>query len=309
MQESRLFKIVYYLLDKGQATAPELAEKFEVSVRTVYRDIDALSSAGIPVYVTTGRKGGIRLLDNYVLDKSLFSESERTEILSSLQSLLAVQYSNADMILNKLGAIFQIHLTDWIEVDFSRWGSNAQVEKKLFSDLKQSIFENRQIIFDYYSAQAMETREVQPFKLSYKDKAWYLYGFCLLRNEFRMFRLSRMKNMTLTKTNFKRTIEKGANIFSDPDDFGTLIDLELYFPLEVGFRLFDILDDSVIMQQGNGYKVNLTVPENEWLYDFLMSFGDKVTIIHPGYLRRKIINRCEAALTHHRKKDNSNSKT
>lgn len=309
MQESRLFKIVYYLLDKGQATAPELAEKFEVSVRTVYRDIDALSSAGIPVYVTTGRKGGIRLLDNYVLDKSLFSESERTEILSSLQSLLAVQYSNADMILNKLGAIFQIHLTDWIEVDFSRWGSNAQVEKKLFSDLKQSIFENRQIIFDYYSAQAMETREVQPFKLSYKDKAWYLYGFCLLRNEFRMFRLSRMKNMTLTKTNFKRTIEKGANIFSELDDFGTLIDLELYFPLEVGFRLFDILDDSVIMQQGNGYKVNLTVPENEWLYDFLMSFGDKVTIIHPGYLSRKIINRCEAALTHHRKKDNSNSKT
>ncbi|MGL6199231.1 MAG: helix-turn-helix transcriptional regulator [Lachnospiraceae bacterium] len=308
MQESRLFKIIYYLLDKGQATAPELAEKFEVSVRTIYRDIDALSSAGIPIYVTTGRKGGIQLLDHYVLDKTLFSESERIEILSGLQSLLAVQYPNADMILNKLGAIFQIHLTDWIEVEFSRWGSNAQVERKLFSDLKQSIFEKRQIVFDYYSAQAMETREVQPLKLVYKDKAWYLYGFCLLRNDFRMFRLSRIKNMALTKIHFKRTIEQGANIFPEPDDFGNLIDLELYFPLEVGFRLFDTLDDSVIKKQENGYKVNLTLPENEWLYDFLMSFGDKVTIIHPKSLRQKIINICEAALTHHMKKDNSNLK-
>lgn len=76
MQESRLFRILYYLLDKGQATAPELAEKFEVSVRTIYRDIDAMSSAGIPIYVTTGRNGGIRFLDGHILDKTFFSSGE-----------------------------------------------------------------------------------------------------------------------------------------------------------------------------------------------------------------------------------------
>ena len=92
MQESRLFRILYYLLDKGHATAPELAEKFEVSVRTIYRDVDAISSAGIPIYVTTGRNGGIQFLDDYVLNKSFFSDSEKLEILSSLQSLSAVQY-------------------------------------------------------------------------------------------------------------------------------------------------------------------------------------------------------------------------
>lgn len=304
MQESRLFKIIYYLLNKGHATAPELAEKFEVSVRTIYRDVDAISSAGIPIYVTTGRNGGIQLLDNYVLDKSLFSESERNEILSSLQSLIAVQYSSADMLLHKLGAIFQIHLTDWIEVDFSRWGSNVETERKLFNGLKQSIFEKRQIVFDYYSVRAKEMRQVQPLKLVYKDKTWYLYGFCLLRNNFRIFRLSRIKNMALTKTCFKRTIEQGTTIFPPPNDFGTLIDLELYFSLEVGFRLYDTLDNSTIQQQENGYRVNLILPENDWLYDFLMSFGDKVTIIQPQSLRQKIINRYEVALNHHRRKEN-----
>lgn len=147
-------------------------------------------------------------------------------------------------------------------------------------------------------------RQVQPLKLVYKDKTWYLYGFCLLRNNFRIFRLSRIKNMALTKTCFKRTIEQGTTIFPPPNDFGTLIDLELYFSLEVGFRLYDTLDNSTIQQQENGYRVNLILPENDWLYDFLMSFGDKVTIIQPQSLRQKIINRYEVALNHHRRKEN-----
>ena len=98
MQESRLFRILYYLLEKGHATAPELAEKFEVSVRTIYRDVDALSSAGIPVYVTAGRKGGIQFLDDYVLNRAFFSDEEKLEIISGLQSLSAVQYPETALI-------------------------------------------------------------------------------------------------------------------------------------------------------------------------------------------------------------------
>ncbi len=195
MQESRLFRILYYLLDKGHATAPELAEKFEVSVRTIYRDVDAISSAGIPIYVTTGRNGGIQFLDDYVLDKSFFSDSEKLEILSSLQSLSAVQYPEVDTILKKLGAIFQIGLTDWIDVDFSRWGSVAESENRLFRQLKQAILENREITFDYHNSSGNSgKRNVYPYKLVYKDRAWYLNAFCLSRNESRLFRLSRIKN-------------------------------------------------------------------------------------------------------------------
>ena len=180
LQESRLFRILYYLLDKGRATAPELAEKFEVSVRTIYRDVDVMSSAGIPIYVTTGRNGGIQFLDDYVLDKSFFSDSEKLEILSGLQSLSAVQYPEVDTILKKIGAVFQTRLTDWIDVDFSRWGSVAENENRLFRLLKQAIFENREITFDYYnSSRDSGKRNVYPYKLVYKDKAWYLYAFCL----------------------------------------------------------------------------------------------------------------------------------
>ena len=105
MIESRLFKIIYHLMEKGQATAPELAEKFEVSVRTIYRDIDRISGAGVPVYSVAGRSGGIRLLDRFVLERSLLSEEEMRDILFGLQSLAAVQNSDMETVLSKLRAL------------------------------------------------------------------------------------------------------------------------------------------------------------------------------------------------------------
>lgn len=301
MQESRPFRILYYLLDKGHATAPELAEKFEVSVRTIYRDIDVISSAGIPVYVTTGRNGGIRFLDDYVLNKSFFSDSEKLEILSGLQSLSAIQYPEADTVLNKLGAIFQTGLTDWIDVDISRWGSDAEIENRLFRQLKQAIFENREITFDYHSSTGDSgKRNVYPYKLVYKDRAWYLYAFCLSRNENRLFRLSRIKNLILTEVYFERKTDtyQYHPVFPMPEEIGNLIDLELEFTLDVGYRLFDTLDDTAITKHENGYTVKLTLPENNWLYGFLMSFGDKVTIIRPDSVRQTLITKHKAAGEH-----------
>ncbi len=302
MQQSRLFKILYYLLDKGHATAPELAEKFEVSVRTIYRDVDAISSAGIPIYVTTGRNGGIQFLDTYVLNKSLFSDSEKLEILSGLQSLSAVQYPEVDAVLNKLDAIFQIGLTDWIDVDFSRWGSVAENENRLFRQLKQSILENREITFDYYTSSGNSgKRNVYPYKLVYKDRAWYLYAFCVSRNENRLFRLSRIKNLILTEAHFERKADiQYHSVFPKPEEIGALIDLELEFTLDVGYRLFDTLDDATITKHKDGYTVKLTLPENNWLYDFLMSFGNKVTIIRPKSIRQTLKMKHEAARDHHK---------
>lgn len=302
MQESRLFKILYYLLDKGHATAPELAEKFEVSVRTIYRDVDAISSAGIPIYVTTGRNGGIQFLDNYVLNKSFFSDSEKLEILSGLQSLSAVQYPEVDAVLNKLSAIFQIGLTDWIDVDFSRWGSVAENENRLFRQLKQSILENREITFDYHTSSGNSgKRNVYPYKLVYKDRAWYLYAFCVSRNENRLFRLSRIKNLILTEAHFERKADiQYHSVFPKPEKIGDLIDLELEFTLDVGYRLFDTLDDATITKHEDGYTVKLTLPKNNWLYDFLMSFGNKVTIIRPKSIRQTLKMKHEAARDHHK---------
>ena len=121
VKESRLFRILYYLLQHKKATAPELAEEFEVSVRTIYRDIDYISSAGVPIYATQGKDGGIAILDSFTLDKSMLTEIEKEQILTALEALIATDGKTTDELLIKLKTLFQMQTTNWIEVDFSDW--------------------------------------------------------------------------------------------------------------------------------------------------------------------------------------------
>ena len=155
------------------ACAPELAEKFEVSVRTIYRDIDRISGAGVPVYSVAGRTGGIRMLDRFVLEKSLLSEEEMRDILFGLQSLAAVQNSDMETVLSKLRAAFQMADTSWIEVDVSRWGSDPARERLDFNVLKQAVMARRQIHCKYYGSNGMDSgRDCHPSRLIHKAKEW-----------------------------------------------------------------------------------------------------------------------------------------
>lgn len=299
MSESRLFKILYYLLDKGTVTAPELAKKFEVSVRTIYRDIDMLSGAGIPVYTTTGHGGGIHLFDNFVLKKSLLSEQEMQDILIGVQSLSAVQYPDTDGVMSKLKATFQIAVSDWIEIDFSRWGSIVEKEKQYFEMLKRSILGRQEIQFLYYNSLGeVSQRRCQPLKMVYKDKAWYLHAYCLKRNDYRLFRISRIKELLVTDQYFKSHSEMKESVFSLMEEMGKPITIELSFPKEVSYRVYDTFEDDVIKWNGQEIRVNVTLPETEWLYSFIMSFGNQISILYPISLKEKIIERYKIALKH-----------
>jgi predicted DNA-binding transcriptional regulator YafY len=299
VSESRLFKILYYLLDKGTVTAPELAKKFEVSVRTIYRDIDMLSGAGIPVYTTTGHGGGIHLFDNFVLKKSLLSEQEMQDILIGVQSLSAVQYPDTDGVMSKLKATFQIAESDWIEIDFSRWGSIVEKEKQYFEMLKRSILGRQEIQFLYYNSLGeVSQRRCQPLKMVYKDKAWYLYAYCLKRNDYRLFRISRIKELLVTDQYFKSHSEMKESVFSLMEEMGKPITIELSFPKEVSYRVYDTFEDDVIKWNGQEIRVNVTLPETEWLYSFIMSFGNQISILYPISLKEKIIERYKIALKH-----------
>ena len=187
MRESRLFRIVYYLLQNGKATAPELAQKFEVSIRTIYRDIDSISSAGIPIYATQGKGGGISILNDYTLDKSLFSEQEQEQMLTALQGMIATTEKNSNELLIKLNGLFQIKSTNWIEADFSDWAHRTP-QQDTFNIIKEAIFQKRIISFCYFSGKGnKEKRNVRPIRLVFKSKSWYLYSFCRLRNDYRFF--------------------------------------------------------------------------------------------------------------------------
>jgi len=299
MHDGRHFRILFHLLKNDRVTAPELAKEFEVSVRTIYRDIDTMSAAGIPVYMQGGRNGGIYLSEGYRLDKVSLSDTEQAEILLALQGLGAVQYPGIDAILLKLGALFTDKDRDWIEVDLTRWGTAETIErdKALFSVLRKAITSQRRIRFDYYNAKGeVSARTIEPTKLVYRDRAWYLTGYCLMKSQPRVFRLSRMKHTELTEDSFEHSPDKEAPIFPLDGDYGPLLDVKLVFNASVAYRLYDAFEDDVMERVDDTIQVEMKLPESDWLYSFLMSFGGHVKILEPVSLKENLRKRLLSAL-------------
>lgn len=285
MQESRLFRIVYYLLERGQATAPELAERFEVSVRTIYRDIDALSGAGIPIYAEAGRNGGIRLMNDFVLDQAVLSEEEKQEILAALQSTNVTRNIGESRILQKLSAVFHLSSENWLEVDFSRWGDH-ELDNEKFELLKMAVIHCRHVRIRYAGADGtVGERTVQPYKLLYKSKAWYLLAFCTEKQGMRTFKLNRILDYTLLEEGFARRSFPAEP--DEPEETYALISLR--FPKEMAYRVYDEFDKTQIRREENGdMLVSARMPEGTWLTGFLLSFGTQVEILSPVHLRNEI---------------------
>ncbi|NLX76067.1 MAG: YafY family transcriptional regulator [Clostridiaceae bacterium] len=285
MQESRLFRILYYLLEKGQASAPELAERFEVSVRTIYRDIDALSSAGIPVYTQTGRKGGIRIMDGFILDKAVLSEQEKQNILFALQSLTALKGSYAKDTLEKLSAMFQIRSGNWIEVDLSRWGGNAGDNEK-FELLKTAVIQHRYARITYAgSYREPGQRIIKPLKLLYKSKDWYLKAYCTEKQDFRIFKLNRILETELLDERFSPA--------AYPDEKetgpGNYVPVKLRFSKEMAFRVYDEFSADKIQTDSEGrLTVTAEMPEDAWLVGYILSFGTYVEVLEPAGLKEVV---------------------
>lgn len=284
---NRLFKIVYCLLEKGKSTAPELAEKFEVSIRTIYRDLDAISAAGIPIYATKGKGGGIFIMQDFVLDKSLLSEQEKEQILMALQGISATENNQSEELLTKLGGLFQSKVTNWIEVDFSKWYKSTP-NYDVFNLIKNAIFNQHMITFSYFAQEGnYSNRTVEPIKLIFKNKDWYLYGFCLLRNDFRFFKLTRIKNLEISSDTFIRKVDNIPEIETTFKNENMIL-AKLKFSPKAAFRVYDEFTDNISKDnQGNLY-VNIELPDSETLFSYILSFGDNVEILEPDYLRHSM---------------------
>lgn len=290
LQESRLFKIVYQLLERGHVTAPELAKQFEVSVRTIYRDIDALSEAGIPVYAETGRNGGIFLLEDFTLQKVLLSAKERQEILASLQSLSVVGASCNKEMLTKLSALFQVNAQDWFEADFSRWGEKTRDNEK-FECIKNAVIRHLAMRIVYESSYHGESeRIIHPLKLMYKAKEWYVKAFCTQKKEFRIFKLNRMIDWEVLEEAFEPVpfpeCEEPAS-----ESYSRIV---LCFPKEMAYRVYDEFDRGQVKRLESGeLLVSAQMPEDDWLIGYLLSFGTQVDIVEPAHLRSTIAQKAK----------------
>lgn len=286
MQESRLFKIIYYLMENGKSTAPELAEKLEVSIRTIYRDIDIISSVGVPIYVTTGRNGGIQIDDSFVLDRLILSDKEKEDIITALKSVSIVDDHNSDT-LSKLSAIFNTKNEDWLEVDFSRWGNKAQ-DNTMFQKLKEAIISRKMICIVYANTRGeVIERVICPLKMVYKAKNWYIKSFCMNKSDFRIFKLTRIIQA--------RDMEKNFSPMEFPQEKKEMkVNYEnviLRFPQRMAYRIYDEFEVDEIHQDDNGdFIISATMPIDEWLIGYLLSFGSKVCIIEPKYLKKIVYN-------------------
>jgi len=296
MQINRLFQMVYILLNKKTITAKELSKHFEVSVRTIYRDVDTLSAAGIPIYTNKGKGGGISLIDNFVLNKSMLSEQEQNEILMSLQGLNAMKFPNIEPVLSKLSIFFNKQGMNWIDVDFSHWGSDEN-EREKFTLIKTAIISKNIITFDYFSSYGEKTqRTVEPIKLIFKGQSWYLYCFCRVKNDFRVFKITRIKNIYLLNQTFKRDIPKDIwNIFQSPNH--VMVTLVLRIDARMAYRIYDEFDEECIRKNADGsFTVTVAFPEDEWVYGYILSYGNYAEIIEPKHIREIVKRKLEECL-------------
>jgi predicted DNA-binding transcriptional regulator YafY len=295
MRIDRLFGIVYFLLANGTATAGELARRFEVSKRTILRDVDALSMAGIPVYTSQGKGGGIALLDSYVLNKAAVSDEEQNQILFALQSLSAAGQGDAEQILLKLRAIFDKVTADWIQVDFSRWG-NGKADNERFETLKRAIIGKQAVRFTYASSYGQTTeRSVYPLRLVFKSRAWYLQGFCLLKQDYRTFRISRMAALELLTESFADKKLNPPPVAASENPSAALIKFKMVFSPCSAYRVYDEFDGSDIETLEDGFMlVETELPEDEWIYGFLLSFGASVRVLEPRSVRERLLEKITA---------------
>ena len=271
-------------------TANELAARFEVSRRTILRDIDALTTAGIPIYTAQGRGGGIFIEERFMLSKTLLSEEEQKQILFSLQSMSATELAQTGQVLNRLRSLFAGPVREWIEVDFSRWG-HSEADNAKFGMLKNAITNELAVSFNYINASGeFKARQVYPLKLSFKSKAWYLKSFCLSENDYRAFKFNRMSDMMILETlSFASRDYEPPEI--EPQDGHTpndLVNIKLLVLSHAKHRIYDEFAESDITVNADG-TFTLAMTKGQWIYDYLLSYGPAVTVLEPQSIRDELL--------------------
>lgn len=292
MQISRLFEMVYLLLERKSIPARELAERFEVSTRTIYRDVETLSLSGIPIYAERGKGGGISLMEGFILNKSVLTDLEQQEVLASLQGLSAVRGKEAREALGKLSALFGRQEEDWIEVDFSSWNPEDALGER-FEFLKRAIL-NRQVLTLSYSSAKGETqpRVVEPHRLVFRGYDWYLLAWCRERKDFRYFKLTRMDRLEAAEEHFERKqIPSKNNMEAAPPQFHREW-VTARVSANMAYRLADEFSPEAYEREPSGsFLLHMNRNIDHWLYQYLMTYGADLEVLEPQRVREELSER------------------
>lgn len=292
--------IVLILLDKERISAQELADRFEVSLRTIYRDIDAIDLAGVPIRSTPGVGGGFEIMPAYKMDSKVFSTADLSAILMGLSSLSNMV--RGDELINALAKIKSFIPADrakeielkanQIYIDLSQWTGNNNIQPHV-EIIKVALQENKLLTFEYIAHQGNKTvRIVEPYQLVMKSSHWYLYGYCQNRNDFRLFRLSRMSGLQILEDTF--TLRDFQKPQLEMEDIVAIMQIEIKIRIHQSIidRVLDYCSYENFYPDGEEhYIVSFPFIENEYHYDILLSFGDKCECLEPLHVREKMKRR------------------
>lgn len=289
MKIDRLIGILTILMQKEKVTAPYLAEKFEVSRRTINRDIEDMCKAGIPIVTLQGKNGGISIMEGYQIDKTLLTNDDMDSILSALKGLDSVSNTNKyKLLIEKLSAGNNknpdiLPSNEHIIIDLSSWQKSSLAPK--IELIQASISNSETISFRYFSPNEESLREIEPLSLIFKWSSWYVWGYCLKRNDFRLFKLNRITELKTGKIITKKHIKSPPD-FSSENIFPTEFTIEAIFDSSVKWRIIDEYGIDSFKQLENGKLYFVHESNDKYnLFSWLLTFGESVELLKPEFLR------------------------
>ena len=289
MKIDRLIGILSVLLQEEKVTAPQLAEKFEVSRRTINRDIEDLCRAGIPVVTLQGAGGGISIMSGYRMDRTLLTSKEMQVILAGLRSLDSISGSSyCSRLMEKLkaGSSDFVSGRDWMLIDLSSWDKSSLAPK---IEKIQTAIEKRNLLgFSYFSPKGESLRKIEPYYLIFKWTSWYVWGWCSIREDFRLFKLNRMTELQISEEKYEpRPVTlpdlSAERIFPGEGRIEAIFQPDMRWRLveEFGPESFETLPEGKLF-----FSADYSDDEN--LLSWLLTFCDKVEVLSPSSLREKM---------------------
>ncbi|MED0932132.1 YafY family protein [Bacillus mobilis] len=305
MKLERLLSIIILLLNRRMVQAKELADRFEVSIRTIYRDIDAINAAGIPIVTYQGINGGIGLSEGYRLDRNILTNDELAAIVTALRSIsTSYDREQHQRLVEKIHSIilpsyeeeFQ-NKTNRVLIDYSPWDGIEYLRPKL-KLLDEALDSCVLVNFTYSNAEGeVSKRIVEPHVLILKGREWYLQAYCIEKEAFRLFKLKRMKELVINRerTFIRRDSTTQEHVKSESQSKPSNVpEVVLRFKGEarhLAEEWFGI--EALLPVEDGGWLIKKAYPENEWLYSFILSLGHHVEVLEPKHLRGIIANRAE----------------
>lgn len=294
MKIDRLIGILSVLLQEEKVTAPELAEKFEVSRRTINRDIEDLCMAGIPIQTEQGAGGGIRIMDGYRMDRTLLTSKDMQMILAGIRSLDSVSgshYYSRLMEKIKTGSSDFVSGRDSILIDLSSWYKDSLAPK--IEVIQTAIEERRLLSFVYYSPKGESVRKIEPYFLVFKWSSWYVWGWCCEREDFRLFKLNRMDRTEIAEERYEVRAVPAPDL-SNEKIFPGKIRVKAVFEPEMRWRLVEEFGPSCFEVQADGKLLfHCEYTDIEHMVQWLLTFRDQVEVLEPEEIRREILGIAE----------------